>query len=164
MKIKNNYDCEKCLNKSICKYYDECKLNSNKDLFVKNKGKGKDLTENLVLSITCKHYKTEENTLNYPYGVRDLGNITAPYINTNIETPEPYFDPNSSIGPYSNPNITISNNTNLGKSYEVIDKGDGIGYATDLKSCACSEHLSSNYNGSESSKNLSKIITTKKHI
>ena len=56
-----------------------------------------------------------------------------------------YSDPNSSIGNPPNPNthITISNASDhsiqLGKSHEVIDRGDGVGYVTAPKSFAETE-------------------------
>lgn len=89
MKIHNNYDCEKCLNKSICKYYDNCKKYSNKDLFVKSKKRNED-TENLIVTITCEGYRT--NTLLhmvYPEGVRtspDFNSTGAPLARGNITT------------------------------------------------------------------------------
>lgn len=140
MKLKYDFDCEKCKSKDICKYYTETSKYCKKELDVKLKPKEEASKENLIITINCKHYNSEESTLNYPYGVRGgFGEI--PYINTNIETPETYLNQDSSIGPYSNPNMTISNST-LPTEY------------------ACSDHLAAQ----ESSRNVSKIITTKKHI
>ena len=170
MKILNNYNCEKCKNKEVCKYYDVSNKYSEKDLYVKLKPKDEIGRENLQMTITCKYYKSEETVLNYPYGVRG---DTVPYINTDINTIdknpfEPHFDPNNTTGSYPmNTNIAVSNNmesdkaVNLEKSYEVIDRGNGTGYVTAPKAYVCSEHLSA---GAESSRDISTIITSKKHI
>lgn len=97
MKIKNNYDCEKCLNKSVCKYYDNCKHNSNKDLFVKPKkerGNHTAMSDNLTLSITCKYYKPEQTTLyrgtpetGKPYSLNDYIDHSNPFV-----YPEPKYN------------------------------------------------------------------------
>lgn len=68
MKIKNNYNCEKCINKKVCKFYDESSKYSEKDLVVKLKSKDEASRENLELSITCKYYNTETITSTYPGG------------------------------------------------------------------------------------------------
>ena len=97
MKVKNSYDCEKCLNKEVCKYYDECKTYSNKDVLVKPKNKKEQESENLTLTITCKYYRTETNTLTYPEGCR--GNIWGGNGTGGTGGP-------SDLGPY----ITLCNN------------------------------------------------------
>ena len=143
MKIENTYNCERCLNKKVCKYYEKCKNYSNKDLFIKSKGKNDFVTENLRISINCEHYRTEANTIVYTGDYQYM----QPSDGTNIKGFEPHFDPNSSTGsPLSkNRDITICNatdkSTNLEKLYVNLEN-----------------------NGSESSKNLSRIITSKKHI
>ena len=140
MTIKNSYDCEQCLNKKICKYYDDCKSNANRDIFVKSYGKGKDLPENLSLTVTCNHYKTECG-LTYPPGVKSLeGNVTKEYDH-------PYL---TGSNPNSNANITISNTSihENTKQYVPVKFAETYG----------------EYNGSESSKNMGAIITERKHI
>lgn len=173
MKLKYDFNCEKCKNKDICKYYTETSKYCKRELDVKLKPKEEASKENLVISVNCKYYKTEETILNYPYGVKGLDINTVPYINTDINISgknpfEAHFDPNSTTGSYpANTDITVSNNMesdksiNLEKSYNVIDRGDSVGYVIDPKAYACSEHLSA---GNESSRNVSKIVTSKKHI
>ena len=146
MKIKYDFNCETCKSKDICKYYTETSKYCKKELDVKLKPKEEASKENLIITINCKHYNSEESTLNYPYGVRGFGEI--PYINTSEKTPETYLDPNNTTGsPYPmQKNITISNNIE-----------NGIENMTAIKAFT-------EFNGSEAAGNFSNIITHKKHI
>ena len=79
MLIKNDYDCESCVNKKVCKYYDECAKLSGKELSLKLNKKEEINRENLELSIKCKYYSSGATILNYPEGCRDLcGNTNNP--------------------------------------------------------------------------------------
>lgn len=117
MKLKYDFDCEKCKNKDICKYYTETSRYCKKELDVKFKPKEEVNKENLTITVNCKYYNSEETVLNYPEGCRSLGspNSTAGWL------PLPY---------------TLCNNS----------------------------HIDTRSNLEESSRNVSKIITSKKHI
>jgi hypothetical protein len=148
MEIKNNYDCEKCLNKPVCKYYDSCKNYSNKDLIVKLKAKEEQNKENLTLTITCDYYRTEPKT-------SPLTSYTIPYINT-----EPYGNNGTGKSRKLDDYITYTNSD---------QKVDSVQKSSDT---ACGEYLGSSYatgldsyaTGLDSSKNISKVITKRKHI
>ena len=144
MNIKISIDCGSCLNKDVCKYKDNCEILTNresleldqhKSIFIKNNSQiGKAFeSENLNIVVTCKHHRSQLQTLTYPEGVRNIPghNWTLPYTSAGEQQiHEVYYTTNNGADP------TISKNGSE-KSIDNVDcRGDGIGYVYGAKSFA----------------------------